>query len=149
MPCFTSQTNTLQVSATDPVSVVETKVNYLSSDLEKTPLWRDAKTSETNCVTVGVPVKIHDVRGHENDFTFDVHGFMVLGHKTSDENLQASRNVDDELIRKNYYPEMVALLKKLTGAEKVLIFNHIVRLNTPDGKHGIKRQPAGFVHVDQ
>lgn len=84
--------------------------------------------------------------------------------------MKASDYDDDDLVTKVYYPEQVEVIKKVTGADKVVIFDHsksplpshhlllavrthhpAVRKNhanrlddTPD-----TRTPVTYVHVDQ
>ena len=50
---------------------------------------------------------VHDIRGHEDDFKLDVHGFEFHRHRSA-----VSDWKDDEQIKQIYYPEVDALLKK-------------------------------------
>ncbi|KAJ5151151.1 uncharacterized protein N7482_010403 [Penicillium canariense] len=95
--------------------------------------------------TVQVATTIHDVSGHELDYTLDSHGFQFYYHKSSETDF-----VDDEKIRREYYAETEQLLKDATGASRVLIFDHTIRRPQQDGSPatGI-RGPVQRVHIDQ
>ncbi|EEB92672.1 hypothetical protein MPER_08785, partial [Moniliophthora perniciosa FA553] len=59
---------------------------------------------------------------------------------------------DEAEIEKEYYPESIELIKKITGASKVVLFDHTLRLRREgdDGYSGPQRRgPASLVHVDQ
>ncbi len=57
---------------------------------------------------------------------------------------------DDEEVKRVYYPEAELLLKDITGASRVFIFDHTVRKRVAGSADGISvvRQPVGRVHVD-
>lgn len=94
-------------------------------------------TEDTHTVT------IHDIRGRESDFNFDVNGFGVL------QNLPPSLEkdfADDSSIKKNYYPEIEkTLLDNVPGANRIFIFDHTVRRSHPDAP----RAPVTRAHIDQ
>ncbi|KAK0191638.1 hypothetical protein F5146DRAFT_1049700 [Armillaria mellea] len=52
---------------------------------------------------------------------------------------------------KGYYNESIALLKEITGASRVVIFDHTIRRRCPgeSGESPDKRQPATTIHIDQ
>lgn len=88
-------------------------------------------------------VTIHDIRGRESEYNFDVNGFGVL------QNLPASVEkdfTDDESIKTNYYPEIEkTLLDNVPGANRIFIFDHTVRRSHPDAP----RAPVTRAHIDQ
>lgn len=90
-------------------------------------------------------MEIENVRGKEDSFTTDNSGFQFFrspAKHTSFEN--------DEDIEKEYYPESVDLLKRLTGASRVVIFDHTVRRNRPGIDDSPQtRKPVAAAHVDQ
>ncbi|KAL8737437.1 MAG: hypothetical protein Q9181_001683 [Wetmoreana brouardii] len=89
-------------------------------------------------------VTINDLRGHESEATLDTHAFAALKNVPS----KATRSTfdqSDQIIKDVYYPEVEQLLLEQTGAKRVLLFDHTIRLATP----GAKRAPVNKVHIDQ
>ncbi|EGR51815.1 uncharacterized protein TRIREDRAFT_2433 [Trichoderma reesei QM6a] len=88
-------------------------------------------------------VVIHDIRGREADFTLDRDAFQLVQNVPP----SAERDfVDDESIKKNYYPEVEQLLlQQIPGADKIYIFDHTIRRSSPDAP----RSPVLRVHIDQ
>ena len=65
-------------------------------------------------------VIIEDIKGNENSVSLDTAGFQFYRgyppkHTTFD---------NDEEIRQEYYPESAELIKKVTGASRVELFDH-------------------------
>jgi hypothetical protein len=111
-----------------------------------------------------VQVEIEDLRGKEDSVTLDTAGFQYGTHKTA----VTSGFYDEQEIKDVYYPESAALIKQVTGASHVVVFDHstcivrtpyrhpptyaiAVRRRTPGevGADPKKRQPAQFAHVDR
>jgi len=58
---------------------------------------------------------------------------------------------DDAVIRTRYYAETISLLEELTGASRVVVFDHTIRRRVPgatDRSTGNPRQPVPRVHND-
>jgi hypothetical protein len=53
-------------------------------------------------------VKIHDIRGTEDEYTLDKDGFQILKHSSAEKEF-----LDDEQVRRVYYEEVEELLKKV------------------------------------
>ncbi|KAH8599195.1 methyltransferase-like protein [Bisporella sp. PMI_857] len=92
---------------------------------------------------------ISDVSGDEGQYTLDGHGFQYLLSPSAEKDF-----IDDQKIEQEYYPECEKLLKELTGASRVHIFNHKVRRGPTQWHHlGLKnlanRGPVTKTHVDQ
>jgi len=88
---------------------------------------------------------INDIRGHESEFTLDTSGFQVVKSTTAEKDF-----TDDEKIKTEYYKEVEDLLKKVTGAHKVVIFDHTIRRSIPGQvDNPSSRGPVGRVHIDQ
>lgn len=68
------------------------------------------------------PVVINDARGREDEFSLDVYGFQFARHVSAEKEF-----VDEEKIRGEYYKEIEQLLKDVSGAKKVVIFDHTIR----------------------
>jgi len=86
-------------------------------------------------------VRIENMRPHAGTLALERNGFVLVKEPTAVQNFY-----DPAEIRNVYYPEVEALVKRLLGAEKVLIFGEMTRSdadNTADG-----RQPAYGAHVD-
>ncbi|KAK2464449.1 hypothetical protein APHAL10511_003597 [Amanita phalloides] len=91
-------------------------------------------------------VQVENIRGREDTVSLDTAGFQFY---TSPSKYKGSF-LDDEEIRTEYYPESEELIKQLTGATKVVFFDHTIRRNQPglvDGSPD-KRQPVLQAHVD-
>ncbi|KAK9472543.1 uncharacterized protein V1510DRAFT_127784 [Dipodascopsis tothii] len=83
-------------------------------------------------------VAVRSIRGRETDFSLDRNGFCI------DRRTHAETDfTDDEQIAKNYYPGVIAAVKEITGAKRVIVFDHTIRLANS------YRTPVMFVHVDQ
>ncbi|KUJ15330.1 uncharacterized protein LY89DRAFT_686093 [Mollisia scopiformis] len=90
-----------------------------------------------------VQVPITDIRGRESEYTLDKDAFAVVSGVPE----SAERDfVDDESIKKNYYPEVEKLLlDHVPGSNKIFLFDHTIRRSTP----GAPRAPVTRVHIDQ
>jgi len=82
-------------------------------------------------------VGIENVRGKEDSLALDTAGFQFFKAPAKHSAFSSDAEIEAE-----YYPESVELLKKLTGASRVVLFDHID--DNPQ-----KRQPVAGVHVDQ
>ncbi|KAF5367169.1 hypothetical protein D9758_004024 [Tetrapyrgos nigripes] len=90
-------------------------------------------------------VEIENVRGNESSVSLDTAGFQYYNEPTKHKSFR-----NDQEIEKEYYPESAELIKKLTGASRVVLFDHTVRRRTGETDSGPdKRQPVPRVHVDQ
>jgi hypothetical protein len=100
---------------------------------------------QTTAVSVSFNVPIVDARPIADGFTLDQQGFELIEHRSRVRNFY-----DDEEVKGVYYPEAEALLKQVTGASRVFVFDHIARRRIPgaeDRRDGV-RQPVRRVHVD-
>jgi hypothetical protein len=67
-------------------------------------------------------VTINNGRLSRESFSLEREGFVLVNHETKLTNFY-----DEEEVRTIYYPEMERLVKQMTGASKVLIFDHTLR----------------------
>jgi len=90
-----------------------------------------------------VKVPMHDIRGSESEYTLDKDAFQVVPNVPD----SAEREfVEDESIKKNYFPEVEKLLlDNVPGSNRVFIFDHTIRRSNPDAP----RAPVTRVHIDQ
>lgn len=90
-------------------------------------------------------VTIHDMRPLAAELSIDRQGFELRRHETAVADLY-----DDERVTRVYDREIEALLKEVLGADRVVVFDHTRRADSPTGAanpDGV-RGPAGRVHVD-
>ncbi|KAJ7149263.1 hypothetical protein C8R43DRAFT_1107754 [Mycena crocata] len=100
---------------------------------------------DSNFTTETHDVEIQDLRGNEDAATLDMAGFQLYKHPA-----RHTMFTDDAEIEKEYYPESIELIRRLTGASRVVPFNHIVRRRHPNEiESPNKPQPVAQTHVDQ
>jgi hypothetical protein len=89
-------------------------------------------------------VPIYDARAIASEFSVDREGFALPNYQTAVQNFY-----DEEEIQRIYYPEAEKFLKELTGATRVVVFDHIVRnaQRSQPGQNNI-REPGKIVHND-
>jgi len=97
-----------------------------------------------------IQTTIHDIRGHESDTHIDITGFQAL-HSPSTVDADLILNGTEEQVKEAYYGEVEELLKRVTGANHVVFFDHTVRRVIPGqiSDSPSTRQPVQRVHVDQ
>jgi hypothetical protein len=91
-------------------------------------------------------VTIRDVRPVASSLSLEREGFQLVTAASSVSDFQ-----DEEAIQTRYYAEAVSLLEKLTGATRVIVFDHTIRrriAGATDRTQGIPRQPVPRVHND-
>ena len=88
-----------------------------------------------------IPV-INGRRWPEAAFSLDRQGFLFRHHETAVRDFYEPAQVEQV-----YYPEVEALLKQATGAEKVVTFDHTLRVGPARHKKG-QREPVRRVHND-
>ncbi len=86
-------------------------------------------------------VPIADVRPIADQLSFDRNGFVLLEEPSAVTDFRDKAQVEGI-----YIPEIVALVKRLTGAEKVITFGTMIRTDSPDADDG--SLPAFGAHVD-
>ncbi len=86
-------------------------------------------------------VRIHSMRPEAEQLAIDRNGFVLVREPTAVKNFY-----DPEEVKRVYYPEVMALMKRLVGAEKVICFGEVAR--TDETGAGDGRKPAYGAHVD-
>lgn len=124
---------------------VEAAVPYLA-DLSVKPVTYNPP------VGTGVPrrdgnyrdfkVRIHDARPIARDLSLDHQAFILAQHATAVRDFY-----DHDEIRRTYEPEVEALIKRETGASKVVVFDHTIRAADRGVERG-HRAPVRSVHND-
>jgi hypothetical protein len=121
-----------------------TTVNYIARTADKPKTFIDPDGSRgirDETVYESHTVTIHDARPFAEGFFVEDNGFALVTEPTNV--VDFSEEAEIEQI---YYPEVEALIKAQTGAEKVVIFDHTVRVDG-DEEGGV-RTPVRKVHGD-
>lgn len=86
-------------------------------------------------------VTIRDLRPIQDELSFERNGFVLVNR------VSACRNFyDADEVERVYVPEVLALIRELTGADKVINFGVMTRTNNPEAAEG--NLPAFGAHVD-
>ncbi|KAF8518958.1 hypothetical protein BU17DRAFT_66125 [Hysterangium stoloniferum] len=129
-------------------TTVSTTLQYslLPSDGSKPYYDVSGGKPRTNFESDSREMEVENVRGQEHAFSTDNSGFQFIKHTSAH-----FKFTDNEEIKREYYPESIELLKKLTGANRVIVFDHTIRRHRPGQEDNSKdtRQPVRRVHVDQ
>lgn len=89
-------------------------------------------------------VKIRNGRPDADSFDLERHGFSFMRRPTAVRDFTDRSEVEGV-----YYPELEALLLEVTGAERVLIFDHTIRIGDPERREALKvRDPVRNAHND-
>jgi hypothetical protein len=129
---------------------VEAELNYLGPSPERPRYY--AYEPDANDPPPVMPLEphrlpIHDLRPLSRELSLDLQGFALAEHRSAVRDFW-----DDEEVRRVYYPEAEAVIKQVTGASRVFIFDHLQRRRVPGlvdrSRRGGPRQPATRVHVD-
>jgi hypothetical protein len=128
---------------------IEAELNYLQSRGQRPVAYAfepPAGVPQYTGVHAARRVTIRNARALAGlgELTLDQSGFEKITHASAIKDFS-----DADAIRSAYYPESAALLKRLTGAEKVVIFDHTLRDSAAGGRFQALREPARRVHNDQ
>ncbi len=122
-----------------PVHAVEAEINYIEPGVRA--VFYPTDRSKSHMPMEKHRMRIESMRPQTEDLSLDRNGFALLRSPTAVQNFY-----DPAEIKAVYYPEIQALVKKLTGASKVLTFGEVAR---GDGaKTGDGRLPSYGAHVD-
>lgn len=139
----------LQGATRDVLPWVKAELNYLAPTRERPRTYTfDPPAGVPRTTTVNDPheVVIIDVRRVLADLSLDGEGFALLKHASA-----VGDFYDDDEVKRVYYPEAERLLREVTGADRVHVFDHTVRRRVPGGDDragNLPRQPVPRVHVD-
>ena len=75
-------------------------------------------------------------------YSLDEHGFQFRHHQSAVKDFY-----DEAEIESVYFPEVERLLRQVTGAEKIVTFDHTLRVGTGTNRKGL-REPVRRVHND-
>lgn len=127
---------------------VRVRLNY-SVDTGEPPVDTVGAPGENRGERVGVvfdprDVTIHDGRPLVAGFDLDREGVVLVEHRTAVRNFY-----DDAEVVSVYYPEVSAIVKAATGADKVVVFDHTIRIDDEAKQAARKvRAPVQNMHND-
>ncbi|KAI1491546.1 hypothetical protein F5X96DRAFT_693241 [Biscogniauxia mediterranea] len=147
---------------------VSTFINYYKDPGDGSPpmpIRISDTTVKNERPTVAHPTLVRDITGEEHRYTLDAHGFQLCRlrrrcrcgeEEEQEEEEEEEEEVfrDPERVREVYYPVCEELLKEVTGASRVLVFDHKTR-SGPSHWHRLgennraARGPLMRAHVDQ
>jgi hypothetical protein len=109
---------------------------YLVNPDRRKPLERPAQNQHT--------IPVYNGRKVQDQLSLDQQGLMLTKRET-----KVSDFYDAEEVKKVYYPEAAQLVKDMTGASKVVVFDHNVRCGprSKQGEVGVS-SPVLFAHND-
>lgn len=131
----------------EPTDHVDAVLNYLEDRTEKPvtytyrpPEGVQARTGRYTKFTV----PIYDARPILDQLSLDRQGVVLVRDETA-----VSNFYDHAEVRATYYPEVERLVKRVTGAARVLVFDHNLR-SRPRAKQGERgiQEPVKVVHND-
>ena len=133
-------------------ATVEAELNYLRNNgkrpvnytYEPPPgVSRNSGEVDTRSVTI----RNARLSAPAGDLSLDNSGFQLVKHRSA--LADADDYASEARIKAIYYTEVETLLRTLTGAQKVVVFDHTLRDGTPEhGRAGV-REPVRRVHDDQ
>jgi hypothetical protein len=128
-------------------ATIEASVNYYRDNGEA-PFTFTGGPGSTEVRSNQTPdprtVTMHNGRPFVDRFTLDRDGFRFVDHNTKMHDF-----LDEDEVRRVYYPEMEALIKAETGASRVVVFDHTVRTADDEFREANKlREVVRRVHND-
>lgn len=88
------------------------------------------------------PMPIED--GRRAELSLERNGFVLVGHKT-----QVKSFFDVDELKSVYYPEVIALIKQCSGAQRVVLFDHTLRSgDESEREEKLIREPVLSAHND-
>ncbi|MDG2004833.1 MAG: CmcJ/NvfI family oxidoreductase [Novosphingobium sp.] len=91
-----------------------------------------------------VDVRLRNARKLKHDMSLDVEGVIVAQQDSA-----VTDFYDDAQIRAIYYPEIEALVKGLTNAHRVIVFDHTVRGTAAGPRGSVEVElPSEMMHCD-
>ncbi|MGH7865443.1 MAG: CmcJ/NvfI family oxidoreductase [Candidatus Binataceae bacterium] len=129
-------------------------INHVKATLNYLVNASESPTTYTYMPPAGTPartgryqkhtVPIYDGRAAGELLSLDKHGVTLTSHETTVANFYDSNHV-----RAADYPEVERLVREVTGATRVLVFDHNVRcrLRAKQGERGVQ-EPVKVVHND-
>ena len=90
------------------------------------------------------PMEIRDGRPARKEFSLDETGFVFVEHKSAVKDF-----FDSQQLESVYYPEVERLVKELSGAKRVVVFDHTLRSGDEAEREAkLVREPVFSAHND-
>lgn len=129
------QTTTLMTMITPLAFTTASLFSYsppLNGEIPYDRVYPSKTVPLTNVIRQPHHTIIHDLRpllnaGNANQTSINTTGFQILPKSIAKTTMTETDFLDDDLIRTKYYTETIDLFKKVTGAHRVIIFDHTVR----------------------
>ncbi|CAJ2504445.1 Uu.00g118390.m01.CDS01 [Anthostomella pinea] len=146
------------IRSIEKVSTTMTFIEPWDQKAKGNPFYRSAAAPGMETVNfnwVDDQVTVSNARTVRDEFTLDRNGFAYVEDPgTLDSNLlEALRGAKEGAVERLYYPKVESLIMSITGASRVIVFDHTLRKRDPgrDSKDNTdgKEQPATTVHCDQ
>ncbi|KAF4157732.1 hypothetical protein CNMCM6936_003256 [Aspergillus lentulus] len=142
-------TTTTTISPTSKQDI-QTELNYWQGTNE--PIIVDfakpdgkQKFAEIETQQAKHPVLIHDIRGTEDQYNLETHGFQYF----HDEVTELDDWTDEQKVTDTLIPKAEELVRKITGAKETITFTHRIRcFSSDEAKLADNRAPAHSVHTD-
>jgi hypothetical protein len=110
----------------EPLQSIQADLNYLVDTGEKPVTYSDALGGNKNTGHTGQyeahKVTIHNGRPLIDRFSLDREGLMFITHETKVRDFY-----NETEVKSVYYPEIEQLVKDVTGASRVVVFDHTLR----------------------
>lgn len=126
---------------------LQVAINYVVDDGQKVinvPSTPDGEKSHSVGAYEHHTVPVTDARDRAADLSLDVEGFALVHHDTRMENFY-----DSDEVERVYNREMEELIKRETGAKKIVVFDHTLRARDDEvrAEHKV-REPVQRAHND-
>jgi hypothetical protein len=90
------------------------------------------------------PMRIHDGRALAGELSLERNGFVLVEHKT-----RVTDFFDPEQLKAIYYPEVERLIQAVSGASRVVLFDHTLRSGDEGEREArLVREPVLSAHND-
>src|SRR6201981_406709 len=112
------------MSNIDSLRYVEAELNYLGPMTERPRYYAYelAQGERSNMTYDPHTMRIHDMRPISSDMSVDTQGFALVEQRSGVQDFW-----DDDEVRRVYSPEAEQIIKQVTGASRVFIFDHLQR----------------------
>src|ERR1700688_2414003 len=133
--------------ATEALESVQGRLNFQVATAERTVTYRyapPAGTPDRSPRYAAHTVPVYNARAICGALSLDREGFRLVNHTSA-----VSNFYDESEVKAAYYPNAEQVIQRITGASRVLVFDHIVRC-APMAARGENKAkaPAKAAHND-